>query len=447
MFLTNFKGEDAAVKVFYDTRDALQEHFYLSRLQQYISGVPVMQSPIASIVSTLKFQRGFILPYFNGGSLYNRLKPSNPPLSLPEKLIIAINVAKAIQIAELVGIVHSDVTPSNILLMTARLPQGSPELPVVVEHASLCDFGVATDSGDTGRYAMSHGCNAPECQDEHQAITTATDVFAFGSILMYLISNRVLSTPEIHYLQRRVTSQKFHRRTCVDGNDPSVWSDSLTTLALEDIAVRCWNPNPDSRPTPVDLIADLLEIQKKLCTGGCSSYESGEQEADDVQETEQIMSPWRDRAVPSNSKPQDMESALHSAFDRQPASSALRSSAADTKSAIVTKRASVDDLPPLLDSSHMLPSAAMAMPGFCEEHWTSMSDGLAHRQHASTTSPSSSPKDSSLMPIPICRGDGAPSAPIPILDRSSDKNCIQEEPLIEGRVDQGTQSLSGSWSG
>ncbi|HJX87493.1 MAG TPA: serine/threonine-protein kinase, partial [Gemmatimonadales bacterium] len=77
----------------------------------------------------------YVMPYLEGETLGRRLARS-PPLSVPEAITIAREVADALAYAHGHGIVHRDVKPDNIFLH-----QG---------HALLGDFGVAKRVGERG---------------------------------------------------------------------------------------------------------------------------------------------------------------------------------------------------------------------------------------------------------------------------------------------------------
>jgi serine/threonine-protein kinase len=57
----------------------------------------------------------FVMPYFERGSLAQRIKPGQG-LDAPEVLDIAMQVAEGLQFAHRRGIIHRDLKPANILL-------------------------------------------------------------------------------------------------------------------------------------------------------------------------------------------------------------------------------------------------------------------------------------------------------------------------------------------
>jgi eukaryotic-like serine/threonine-protein kinase len=65
----------------------------------------------------------FVMPYFERGSLAQRIKPGQG-LDAPAALDIAVHVAEGLQFAHRRGIIHRDLKPANILLGT-----GGQDLP------------------------------------------------------------------------------------------------------------------------------------------------------------------------------------------------------------------------------------------------------------------------------------------------------------------------------
>ncbi|MEZ4385108.1 MAG: serine/threonine-protein kinase [Nannocystaceae bacterium] len=114
-----------------------------------------------------------------GDTLAARLEPRDA-LGLLESLEIALGVALGLRAAHRKGIVHRDVTPSNIMLV----PDGEGW------RAKIVDFGLAVDLGvrDHAPRLTAPGARvgtalymAPE-QITCGAITPATDVYALGEI-------------------------------------------------------------------------------------------------------------------------------------------------------------------------------------------------------------------------------------------------------------------------
>ena len=70
-----------------------------------------------------------MMPYYELGSLAQRVKPGQP-LDSPAALDIALQVAAGLQFAHRRGIIHRDLKPANILLASDEA------------SACLADFGL-----------------------------------------------------------------------------------------------------------------------------------------------------------------------------------------------------------------------------------------------------------------------------------------------------------------
>ncbi|VVA27344.1 PREDICTED: inactive kinase [Prunus dulcis] len=127
-------------------------------------------------------QRLLVYEYVCNGSLDKHLSNhSRRPLSWDKKIKIAIGAARGLQYLHANNIIHRDVRPNNIL--------------VTHDYESLLgDFGLARSqhedsdrTSDTTRVVGTLGYLAPEYA-ENGKVSTKTDVYAFGVILLQLIT-------------------------------------------------------------------------------------------------------------------------------------------------------------------------------------------------------------------------------------------------------------------
>jgi serine/threonine protein kinase len=122
----------------------------------------------------------FVMPYFEKGSLANRIK-AGQPLDTESILDIVSQVAEGLSFAHRSGIIHRDLKPANVLLGTDG-------------HACLADFGLArTMFNDTivdvesrqlegtAPY-MSPAVAAGDAED------TRCDIYSFGALLYEMLT-------------------------------------------------------------------------------------------------------------------------------------------------------------------------------------------------------------------------------------------------------------------
>ena len=122
----------------------------------------------------------FVMPYFEKGSLANRIK-SGKPMDTESILDIVAQVAEGLSFAHRSGIIHRDLKPANILL-------------TVDGKACLADFGLARtlfndtivdvesrNLEGTAPY-MSPAVAAGDAED------TRCDIYSFGALLYEMLT-------------------------------------------------------------------------------------------------------------------------------------------------------------------------------------------------------------------------------------------------------------------
>lgn len=120
-----------------------------------------------------------ILEYVQGGTLAERL--SRGPLPLSDALRVTADIARGLQAAHDVGIVHRDVKPANIFLT----PDG---------RAQLGDFGIAQIDDVSGRtHAVVRHPGTPLYMSPEQAQTTgyvrpASDQYSLGLVFFEMLT-------------------------------------------------------------------------------------------------------------------------------------------------------------------------------------------------------------------------------------------------------------------
>ncbi|MEU6036066.1 serine/threonine-protein kinase [Actinomadura sp. NPDC047616] len=162
------------------------------------------------------------------------------PLAAEPALRLAAGLAAALIEVHRAELVHRDLKPSNVLLTDDGL--------------RVIDFGIArateiedgTQVTRTGALVGTPGFMSPE-QALGQALTTASDIFSLGSVLVYACTGR-------GPFHARNTPQTLHN---VIHADPV-----LGTLPdrLRDIVPACLAKDPAARPKPADLLNAIGEV-------------------------------------------------------------------------------------------------------------------------------------------------------------------------------------------
>jgi len=125
----------------------------------------------------------YIMPYVEGESLFQRLQREKR-LPLDDALQITHDVAGALGYAHSRGILHRDVKPENILLVTG--------------HALVADFGLARAIGaadhrkltQTGTIVGTVYYMSQEQLSEERDLDQRVDIYSLGCILYELLTGR-----------------------------------------------------------------------------------------------------------------------------------------------------------------------------------------------------------------------------------------------------------------
>jgi len=124
----------------------------------------------------------FVMPYYEQGSLANRIKPGQAldPMTI---LGIAMQVAEGLAFAHRNGIIHRDLKPANILLgATGQVCLGDFGLARTLFNDTIMDVGNRHLEG-TAPY-MSPGVAAGNAED------TRCDIYAFGALLYEMLTGQ-----------------------------------------------------------------------------------------------------------------------------------------------------------------------------------------------------------------------------------------------------------------
>ena len=182
----------------------------------------------------------FTMEYLNGGSLSDRVKERPMPAKDAANMIATF--AEAIHVAHQSGIIHRDLTPSNILFTADGVPK-------------ITDFGLARHLQETGGLTLTGaalgtpGYMAPEQADRRGSeIGPAADVYALGAILYKLLTGRPPFQAET--TASTIRQLLFNEPLPVSKLNPSIPRD------LETICLKCLNKEPEDRYVTAAVLAD-----------------------------------------------------------------------------------------------------------------------------------------------------------------------------------------------
>ncbi|MFJ8826315.1 PQQ-binding-like beta-propeller repeat protein [Streptomyces sp. NPDC102467] len=168
----------------------------------------------------------------------------NGPLTPAQLRHVTAGLAEALRDIHRVGVVHRDLKPSNVLL-----GEDSPK---------VIDFGISRPKDselrtETGKLIGTPPFMAPEQFRRPREVGPAADVFALGSVLVHAATGRGPFDSDSPYL---VAYQVVH-----DEPDVAGVPEDLAPLVL-----RCLAKEPEDRPTPDELMAELRHLSARYDT-------------------------------------------------------------------------------------------------------------------------------------------------------------------------------------
>lgn len=200
-----------------------------------------------------------VYEYVENGSLYSWLHENeNGKLNWRRRLRIAVDVANGLQYIHehtRPQVVHKDIKSSNILLDTNI-------------RAKIANFGLAKSGCNaiTMHIVGTQGYIAPEYLTDGM-VSTKTDVFSFGVILLELISGEDVVDEEGNVLWARAGqilegTEKQKAKKLREWMDQTLREESYSVesiMSVMSVAVACVHRDPSKRPSMIDIVYALCK--------------------------------------------------------------------------------------------------------------------------------------------------------------------------------------------
>lgn len=200
-----------------------------------------------------------VVEYMPNGSLHDRIHDKTSPPSYFVRVKHAVEIAKAIAVIHALcpPVIHRDIKPSNILIDRK-------------DKARLGDFGLAIriPGNCSCRPAGTMGYIDPSYVSPRD-VTTKSDVFSFGIVLLELISGR--KPIDVEYTTESVL--KWVSELISSGELDTVWDLRITPplgklrsalIEVVMLAWRCVHLNPKERPEITEVVRSLKTARHRI---------------------------------------------------------------------------------------------------------------------------------------------------------------------------------------
>ncbi|GAY36904.1 hypothetical protein CUMW_025270 [Citrus unshiu] len=203
--------------------------------------------------------RLLVVEFMSNGTLYDVLHSNNRPLNWGRRIRLALQVAKAVEIlhSEMPPIIHRDIKSANVLIDRNF-------------NARLGDFGLALRCGvDNFRFRSTPPAGTigylDPCYVTPDNLSTKTDVFSFGILLLEIISCR--KAIDIGFSPPSIVdwaAPLIKKGKILSVFDPRIPppKDPIVRKQLAVIAVRCVRSCRERRPSMKEIVDWLTGLSK-----------------------------------------------------------------------------------------------------------------------------------------------------------------------------------------
>ncbi|KAK6927763.1 Serine-threonine/tyrosine-protein kinase, catalytic domain [Dillenia turbinata] len=246
LYKGTYNGEDVAIKLLERPE---KEQFMEQQFQQEVMMLANLKHPnIVRFIGACHkpIVWCIVTEYAKGGSVRQFLmKRQNRAVPLKLAVKHALDVARGMAYVHGLGFIHRDLKSDNLLIAADR-------------SIKIADFGVARIevqpegmTPETGTYRWM----APE-MIQHRPYTQKVDVYSFGIVLWELITGLLPFA--------NMTAVQAAFAVVNKGVRPIIPNDCLPVL--REIMTRCWDSNPEVRPTFTEVVRILENAEMEIVT-------------------------------------------------------------------------------------------------------------------------------------------------------------------------------------
>mgnify|MGYP001348429457 CR=1 FL=1 len=197
-----------------------------------------------------------VMEFIDGPDLARWIE-AHGKLGVRDALVLARDVARALEHAHSVGILHRDVKPQNVLLAPSTVAASS--FPF---RAKLADLGLAR--GGAGELALTQltapgaimgtpSTMAPEQFDDAGSVDFRADIYGLGCVLYHALVGQCAYTGQ-------TLGQVIRRKSSGDAPDPSKLNPDVPT-GVSRLVQRMLATNREERPGDYAALVEELDAQ------------------------------------------------------------------------------------------------------------------------------------------------------------------------------------------
>lgn len=225
-------GGTVAIKVL---RDVSDESVAWHRTQRELTALRSLagHANVIQLIELLDLPEGpaLVMEFAPGGSVADLMRRRDGTLTVGEAVFVGRQTASALVAAHDQSIVHRDIKPQNLLIDAYG-------------QVKLCDFGIAaiarSEDFRARTSALSMRYASPEDLDNEVDVGPSSDVYSLGATLLHLARG---APPTL-------------KERLAPWSPPATDDEHLAVL--DSIIARCLHPEPNRRPTAVEVL-DALE--------------------------------------------------------------------------------------------------------------------------------------------------------------------------------------------
>lgn len=200
--------------------------------------------------ATLGNEMSIVTEFCFGDTVFNLLhEKTKVQISFAQQLKIALDTARGMAYLHASGLIHRDLKSLNLLLVD---PINSPHDRINVK---ITDFGISvmfdTDRLMTGQMGTCHWM-APEVLN-NEGYDFSADVYSYSVVLWEVFARE---TP-----YRNINPAMIPYRVLNLGERPDI--SKIRHPGIQNLIIRCWTRNKESRPSFPDIIQELENIQQE----------------------------------------------------------------------------------------------------------------------------------------------------------------------------------------